>query len=166
VCPAALKAHPRNKTDEELRAVAEGGGVIGVTPFAAFLPTATLDAYVDALEHVIDVSGEEHVAVGTDFTEGHDASFLEWIMRDKGRGRLVTDVPLGELSLAMPAGLDRLSEWQNLVYAMEARGWSDRRIARVTGENWVRYFGDVWGHPAVPSTEATARSSLPAEAGA
>jgi membrane dipeptidase len=159
VCPAALKPHRRNKADGQLRAVAERGGVVGVTPFAAFLPAATLGAYLDALEHVIDVSGEEHVAVGTDFTEGHDASFLEWIMRDKGHGRIVTDTALEELSLEMPAGLERLCEWQNVVAAMEARGWTERRIARVCGENWMRYFGDVWSRTPALLDEASALSS-------
>jgi membrane dipeptidase len=144
VCPAALKAHPRNKSDEELRLLADRGGMVGVTPFAWFLREPTLDAFLEAVEHIIGVAGEEHVGVGTDFSEGHGSEFLEWIMRDKGRGRLVISEPLDQVSLALPPGLERLSDWPNLTTAMERRGWSELRITRVLGQNWLRFFGDVW----------------------
>lgn len=144
VCPAALKPHPRNRTDEELRLVAERGGIVGVTPFPWFLRAPTLEAFVDALEHVVDVAGEEHVGVGTDFTEGHGDAFVEWILRDKGTGRLVTDTPLADLRVAMPDGLRRLAEWQAIPHALERRGWPEQRIERVVGRNWLRFLGDAW----------------------
>lgn len=145
VCPSALKEHPRNKGDEEMRLVAERGGIVGVTPFPWFLREPTLDAYLDAVEHVIGVAGEEHVGIGTDFTEGHGDAFLEWIVRDKGYGRLLTTTPLDELRIVMPAGLARLADWPNLTAAMEARAWSEERILRLLGGNWLRFLGDVWG---------------------
>jgi len=147
VCPAALKPHPRNKGDDELRLVAERGGMIGVTPFPWFLREPTLDAYLDAVEHMIGVAGEEHVGIGTDFMEGHGDEFVEWIMRDKGYARLLTATPLAELHVVMPDGIARLAEWPNLTAAMEARGWTEARILRLLGGNWLRYLGDVWvGH--------------------
>lgn len=147
VCPSALKEHPRNKDDEEMRLVAERGGIVGVTPFPWFLREPTLDAYLDAVEHVIGVAGEEHVGIGTDFTEGHGDAFLEWIVRDKGYGRLLTTTPLDELRIVMPAGLERLADWPSLTAAMEARAWSEERILRLLGGNWLRFLGDVWGGP-------------------
>jgi len=144
VCPAALKPHPRNKGDDELRLVAERGGMIGVTPFPWFLREPTLDAYLDAVEHMIGVAGEEHVGIGTDFMEGHGDEFVEWIMRDKGYARLLTATPLAELHVVMPDGIARLAEWPNLTAAMEARGWTEARILRLLGGNWLRYLGDVW----------------------
>ena len=71
--PSALKPHPRNKGDGELRFIADQGGMIGVTMFPAFLKRgedSTVDDYVEAMEHVISVAGEDHVAFGTDFTQG------------------------------------------------------------------------------------------------
>ena len=147
VCPAALKPHPRNKGDDELRLVAERGGMIGVTPFPWFLREPTLDAYLDAVEHMIGVAGEEHVGIGTDFMEGHGDEFVEWIMRDKGYARLLTATPLDELHVVMPEGIGQLTEWPNLTAAMEARGWTEARILGLLGGNWLRYLGDVWvGH--------------------
>ena len=160
VCPAALQAHRRNRSDEELRLVAERGGMIGVTPFPWFLREPTLDAYLDAVEHVICVAGEEHVGIGTDFTEGHGDSFLEWIMRDKGYGRLLTTTPLADLGVVMPDGIARLADWPNLTAAMETRGWTEQRILRLLGDNWMRFLGEVWsGGTSAPgvSTAGTAR---------
>ena len=144
VCPAALKAHPRNRSDDELRLVAKRGGMVGLTPFPWFLSEPTLDAYLDTVEHVIGVAGEEQVGLCSDFTEGHGDAFLEWIMRDKGYARLLTTTPLDELRVVMPEGIRQLSEWPNLTSAMEARNWSESRILRLLGENWLRYLGDVW----------------------
>jgi membrane dipeptidase len=54
--PAALKAHPRNKSDEQLRFIVDQGGFVGVTMFPPFLKrgsNATVDDYAEAIEHVI-----------------------------------------------------------------------------------------------------------------
>lgn len=146
VCPSALKEHPRNKPDEDIRAVAEAGGVVGVTMLVWFLahgPDSTIDDFLAAVEHVVNVAGEEHVAIGTDFTEGHDDAFLEWIMRDKGTGRALVANPRGA-PLASPRGLERIRDLASLGDAMAARGWPSSRIEKVLGANWLRLFREVW----------------------
>lgn len=146
----SLKDHPRNKTDDEMRLVAERGGLVGMTPFPWFLPgagDATLDDFTATMEHVVDVVGEDHMAVGTDFIDGHGDEFLEWIMRDKGYARSFTAQPLDEVvsSFAMPPGIESISQWPNLPETLERRGWPARRIDKVLGENWLRVLGDIWG---------------------
>ncbi len=64
--PAALKSHPRNKSDEQLRFIVDKGGFVGVTMFPPFLKrgtSATVDDYVEAMEHVIGVCGEDQVGL-------------------------------------------------------------------------------------------------------
>jgi membrane dipeptidase len=147
--PSALNRHPRNKTDEEIRAVAERGGLTGVTMFPWLLARgneSTLDDYLDAIEHIANVAGEDHVAIGTDFVDGHGAAFFEWLLRDKGYGRLLVQRPLGELlEVRLPAGLARISDWPNLTAAMEGRGWPHDRIRKIVGTNWLRVLREVWG---------------------
>jgi membrane dipeptidase len=142
--PAALREHPRNKSDEQLRFIAERGGFVGVTMFPTFLPRgadSTLDDYLDAIEHVINVCGEEQVGIGTDMTQDHDQAFFDWITHDKGTGRKLTDFGV----LKNPPGFQTLGEFPNLTAAMETRGWSEPRIRKVIGENWVRLLKEVWG---------------------
>ena len=143
-CPQALKQHPRNKTDDELRFISEHGGFIGVTMFPPFLPKgadSSLEDYLDAIEYVIGISGEDHVGIGTDMTQGYGAPFFDWITRDKGTGRRLTD--FGEIK--NPPGFQRLGEFPNLTAAMVSRGWAETRIQKVMGENWLTLLTGVWG---------------------
>jgi membrane dipeptidase len=142
--PAALKAHPRNKTDEQLRFIAERGGFVGVTMFPPFLKrgaAATVDDYVEAIEYVIKLCGADIVGVGTDFTQGYDRAFFDWITHDKGYGRKLTE--FGEV--INPEGIRTIGDFPNLTRAMERRGWKEGRIRKVMGENWLQLLKDVWG---------------------
>lgn len=142
--PKGLKDHPRNKTDEELRFIADNGGFVGVTMFTPFLrrgPESEIADYLEAIEYVIDIVGEDGVGIGTDFTQGHGRSFMEWITHDKGYARSLTE--FGEVKF--PPGFASIGEFPNLTAAMESHGWSEGRIRKVMGENWLRLLEDVWG---------------------
>jgi membrane dipeptidase len=142
--PAGLKQHPRNKSDEQLRFIAAHGGFIGVTMFPPFLKRgidATVDDYVEAIDYVIDLVGDDCVGVGTDFTQGYDKGFFDWITHDKGRYRKLTSFG----SIINPLGIRTIGEFPNLTAAMQKAGWQEERIRKVMGGNWVRVFGQVWG---------------------
>ena len=145
-CPTGIMDHPRNKTDEQLRMAADHGGFVGVATYPPFLPwgnDTTLDNCIDVFEYMINVIGEEHVGIGTDFTQDQDLAFFQWLRRDKGTGRSL--VP-GTVSVPqLPEGLARLRDYPNLTAAMAKRGWSETRIRKVLGENWLRLLRDVWG---------------------
>ncbi|MCM2477372.1 peptidase M19 [Rhizobium sp. CG5] len=141
--PKALKDHPRNKTDEELRMVAEVGGMVGVTMFPPFMPRgslSTLDDYLDVIEYVINLCGEEQVGIGTDFTQDVTPERMAYFLRYKGHGRQLLQ-PKGAV---FPEAFCRIEQYPNLTNAMLGRGWNEGRIARVLGENWLRLFGEVW----------------------
>ena len=142
--PSGLKAHPRNKPDQDLRFMADRGGFIGVTMFPPFLEkgvNATVDDYVEAIDYVIDIAGEDSVGIGTDFTQDHGAAFFQWITHDKGNARVLTE--FGEI--VNPKGMRTIGEFPNLTAAMERARWPERKIRKVMGENWVRILGEVWG---------------------
>jgi len=142
--PAGLKAHPRNKSDDELRFIADRGGFIGVTMFPPFLAkgvNSTVDDYIAAIEYVINLAGEDSVGIGTDFTQGHTAEFFDWITHDKGNARKLTE--FGEI--VNPQGIRTIGEFPNLTAAMQRAGWSEPRIRKIIGENWVRLLDEVWG---------------------
>ena len=141
--PAGLKAHPRNKTDEEMRFIIDHGGFVGVTMFTPFLARgteATVDDYVDAIDYVINICGEERVGYGTDFTQGHGQGFFDWISHDKGYARRLTNLGI----IRNPAGMDTIGHTGALTAAMQRRGWSETRIERIMGENWVNLLAEVW----------------------
>ena len=142
--PSGLKDHPRNKSDAQLRFIADHGGFVGVTMFTPFLQRgteATVNDYVQAIDYVANIVGEDTVGIGTDFTQGHDQSFFDWITHDKGRYRKLTDFG----TVINPDGFRTIGEFPNLTAAMERAGWSESRIVKILGENWMRVFGQVWG---------------------
>ncbi len=142
--PAGLKEHPRNKSDAQLKFIVDHGGFVGVTMFTPFLKRgvdASVDDYVEAMEYVINICGEDNVGYGTDFTQGYGQEFFDWITHDKGYGRRLTN--FGEV--INPKGLRTIGETPNLTAAMERRKWPQARIRKVMGENWMRVLRDVWG---------------------
>jgi membrane dipeptidase len=144
VCPRALKDHPRNKTDDQLREIAQRGGFVGVTLFTPFLPRgpeSTLDDYLDIIEHTVEIVGIDRVGIGTDFSQDHPPESTPWFVRDKGYARQLTD--FGEIKY--PEGLQRLHQFANLTRAMERRGWSEEKILAIMGGNWLRFLEEVWG---------------------
>ena len=110
-------------------------------PFLKKGTSSTIDDYVEAMEHVIKVCGEEQVGFGTDFTQGYGREFFEWITRDKGYARKLTE--FGDI--INPAGMREIKDYPNLTAAMEKRGWKEARIRKLMGENWVRLLREVWG---------------------
>jgi len=142
--PSGLEQHPRNKSDEELRFIAEHGGFVGVTMFPPFLRRgieSTVDDYVEAMDYVIELAGEDRVGIGTDFTQGHERAFFDWITHDKGYARKLTE--FGEI--VNPEGIRTIGEFGNLTAAMLRAGWSESKVRKVLGENWLRLLGEVWG---------------------
>ena len=142
--PSGLKEHPRNKSDEELRFIADHGGFIGVTMFTPFLKNgvnSTIEDYCEAIEYVMNIAGEDAVGIGTDFTQGQDADFFEWLTHDKGYARRLTR--FGEI--INPKGIRTIGEFPNLTAALLDRGMSEPVVRKVMGENWTRVLRDVWG---------------------
>ncbi len=147
--PSGLKEHPRNKSDEELKFIADHGGFVGVTMFAPFLKKgieSTVDDYVEAVDYVINIAGEDAVGIGTDFTQDHGQDFFDWLMHDKGYARKLVEFG----TIVNPEGIRTLGEFPNLTEAMHRAGWREERIRKVMGGNWMRVLGEVWGDAGKP----------------
>jgi membrane dipeptidase len=141
-----LKQHARNKTDAQLKTIADAGGFVGFASYTPFLPKgeeSTLDDCVAGMDYLVNLIGEENVGIGTDWVQDQDVAFFNYLSSDKGKGR-PTATPHKSVP-AMPKGLETLGDFRNFVPAMERAGWSETRIRRVLGENWLGFLGRVWG---------------------
>lgn len=146
--PAGLFEHPRNKTDAQLRFIAEHDGFVGFAtypPFMAQGADTNVEHCVDTLEYLINIVGEDVVGIGTDFTQDQDAAFFDYLSLDKGYARRVVPKRPGAGVTVMPEGLRTIGEFGNLTRAMTARGWPETRIRKVMGENWLQFLETVWG---------------------
>lgn len=142
--PSGLKEHPRNRSDEELKYIADNGGFVGVTMFTPFLKAginATIEDYVEAIRYVYNIVGEDAIGIGTDFTQGQDQNFFEYLTHDKGYARRLTR--FGEI--INPKGIRTVGEFPNLTEALLKDGFSESQVRKIMGDNWVNLLKEVWG---------------------
>ena len=148
----ALADLPRNKTDEELRLVAEKGGFIGIY-FMPFLNLSGHPTAVDVIahvEHAIKVCGEDHVGIGTDGgttpvddLDAYKTALIKEVEDRKAKGIAAP----GERDDTHPF-VDDLrgpDQFRKLYRLLAARGHRPARIEKILGANFMRYATDVWG---------------------
>ena len=143
---------PRNKTDRELRLVAEGGGIVGIyfMPFLAADGMAVAEDVVRHIEHAVAVCGEEHVGIGTDggTTAVDDLEAADEATRREVEARRRAGISAaGERPGVVPfiPELQGPDQFRRLAGMLRARGHSSERIERILGLNALRVMRDVWG---------------------
>lgn len=110
--------HPRNLTDEQMQALAERGGVMGMNfcpPFLREGGNASIEDVVRHIEYIVDVIGPEHVGVGSDY-DGISTT---------------------------PVGLEDVARLPALTDALLQRGYDEGTVAAIVGGNFRRVFSDV-----------------------
>ncbi|HEX5009418.1 MAG TPA: dipeptidase [Planctomycetota bacterium] len=142
-CARALRDHPRNLTDEQLRALAQRGGVACLNVYPVFLVAegeATLEHVLDHAERFLRVAGEDHVGLGCDYD-----------------GIGVTPVDMPDV-----AALPRLTD------GLLRRGWSERAVEKMLGANLLRVFEECLPAraPRAATAGAAAASAAAPAAGA
>ena len=115
----ALRDHPRNVDDEQLKWIKENGGVIQTTALGFFLtnredPPANMDDFMDHIDYMVEEIGIDHVGISSDF--------------DGGGGII---------------GWEDASETMNVTSALRERGYSELEIAKLWGGNLLRVLDEV-----------------------
>ncbi|MFC5908831.1 dipeptidase [Streptacidiphilus monticola] len=143
---------PRNKTDEELRLVADRGGFVGIyfMPFLTLSGHARATDVVEHLVHAVDVCGEDHVGIGTDgpVTAIDDLDAYREQLAAQVAARAAAGVgAAGERADTLPfvEDLRGVDQFRTLARLLESRGWSDTRISKILGGNFLAYAERVWG---------------------
>jgi len=122
---------PRNLTDEQIRAIAQKGGVIGMNAYAEFVARdfkerrAGVVDLLDHLEHVVNLVGIDHVGLGFDFCSGFE-DFMSF-----GNDEVAYDV------------LDGHKDMRKLVVALMERGYVEEDIQKILGGNFRDFFRRV-----------------------
>lgn len=147
----------RNKTDQQLRALAENGGVAGISFFPPIVKRepnshrvaqATVNDVLDHIDYAVELMGVDHVGIGTDLDD--------WSL-DEGEtpptsslrnyrpthpavyGKGPTDV-----YDPYPEGVHRHTELETLTRGLVDRGYTDEEITKILGGNFLRLFEKVW----------------------
>ena len=116
-CCKALRNHPRNLTDEQIRAIARSGGVVQICLYKHFLSDTDVATVADAvrhIKHVVELVGVDYVGIGSDFDGG------------------------GEI-----AGATSENQLINITKALIKEGFDDDEISKILGGNLLRVFRSI-----------------------
>jgi membrane dipeptidase len=143
----ALYPHMRAKSDDELRAIAETGGVIGVFAMPWFIHDnpahTTMEHVLDHIDYVAEVAGIDHVGIGTDWPMS-DVTWSLVFFKDRIAPKLGFDPGTGP-STETVLGFERYSAFINFTRGLVSRGYSDADILKILGGNWLRVFEALCG---------------------
>jgi membrane dipeptidase len=117
----ALCSHPRNLKDEQIKVLADKGGVIGITFVPNFLTQekrkTTVKDVVKHIDYLVEKVGVDYVGLGSDF-DGTDG---------------------------LPLGLEEVDKIPNITEGLLDRGYKEKDIKKILGENFLKVFKEVVG---------------------
>jgi membrane dipeptidase len=128
----ALCDHLRNLTDDQIKAVADGGGVVGVNACSVFVNPPDLEHLVDHLDHIVKVGGIEHAGLGPDF-----ADYLLAYMTEVDKASLPLD------GIMPVRGLPGDEAFPKFAEELARRGYKPAEIDLIMGENFGRVFKEI-----------------------
>lgn len=145
--------HPRNTHDKTIRAVADKGGVVGVyfmMPFLVAGGKGTGADLIGHIEHVANVAGEDHVGIGTD--NGLIPIVIDARAIEENRKWANARIKAGIASpgegpdvFPMTADYNSIDRYWRLANDLAKRGWSEARLEKLMGGNFLRVYREVWG---------------------
>jgi len=151
----AVYPHDRAQRDEELRAVAQSGGFVGLLLVPAFIQpdfSGDLDAFKRQLEHAIEVVGIDRVGIGTDY--GRCAQWQDGSENQETPGDGVPPETFDwgawqakhRLGYTFDqVGYNRWTDWPNLTALLIDMGLSEGEVRGVLGDNFLRVYEQVVG---------------------
>ena len=148
---AAVAEHPRHRTDAELRAVADKGGVAGVyiMPYLNNGRQPTSADVIRHLDHAVNVAGEDHVSIGTDggvSPEIVDDQYRKNFAESTRRRREAGIAAPGETDdgFLFANDLNTPRRLETLARLLSDRGYTSARIEKILGRNLLRVLSEVW----------------------
>ena len=148
--PSFWHAARRNKSDTVLKALAESGGMLGLSLYPHHLKDKSqcrLESFCEMIARTVEMMGIDAIGLGSDLCQDQPDSVVEWMRV----GRWTKEVDYGEGS-ADQAGFPPQPEWfcdnrdfGNIAEGLAAAGFSQAEVARIMGENWLAFFERSFG---------------------
>lgn len=128
----ALCNVPRNLTDEQIKAIGESKGLVGINAFNEFIHVdrdkRNADYLINHIEHIVDLIGIDHVAFGFDFFEYLEEDTSNSFIQDPYRGT---------------PGIEDISKAPNLINKLKERGFSQEDIEKISYKNYLSLMDRV-----------------------
>ncbi len=144
----ALCDHPRNKTDDQIKALAAKGGVMGISTFNWFVsdrPRSNLEDLLKHFDHAVKLVGPDHVGIGTDFElplwPGKEPD-AEW----EAHRRIYSERDWKMLKGRFPPYIEEVNtprRYWIIAEGLQKRGYALSDIQKILGLNFVRIYKEV-----------------------
>ena len=148
--PARWHAVPRNKSDDVLKALAESGGMLGVSLYPHHLKdrsACSLASFCRMIADTVELMGIGHVGFGSDLCQDQPDSVVAW-MRN---GSWTRDVDYGEGASGsegfpeQPAWFRDNTHFKTILEGLRQVGFSQEELRQLAHGNWLRFFRDSFG---------------------
>lgn len=113
----SIHPHYRNLTDEQIKAIADGGGIVDINFHNGFLGASTVDKVVDHIDYIKELVGVNYVGIGSDFDGG----------------------------INPPVDLYDATQYPEITRELVERGYTEEEIRKILGLNFIRVFKQVCG---------------------
>jgi membrane dipeptidase len=133
--PNGLRQHARNISDEQIKACAQTGGVVGINGIGDFLGGTSSELVVRNIEYVLDLVGPRHVGLGLDYVVDKQ-ELIEYV---GGHPDIVPPDKIGNVLSFVEPG--QFPEFTELLYQ---KGYGEEVIRGILGENFLRVAEQVW----------------------
>jgi membrane dipeptidase len=133
--PAALREHARNITDEQIKACARTGGVIGINGIGDFLGGTSSELVVDNIEYVLNLVGPEHVGLGLDYVIDKQ-ELIDYLHAHPDI--FPQDKISHFISFVEP------EQFPEITMLLCQKGYDEQVIRGILGENFLRVARQVW----------------------
>ena len=141
----------RNINDDQIRAIAKSGGVVGVVGFPGFISsssTPSMSQFLEHVDHLVNIGGIDHVSLGIDYYPGQQP-----VANDEEAIKLFeTYVAAGAWSgpdypkppHIYPAGIETPKTMPRITEGLLSRGYAEGDIQKILGLNLLRVYQEVW----------------------
>ena len=136
----SLCDHPRNLTDDQIKACAQQNGVVGVTGVNLFLndgfDTST-QSIVEHIDYIVQLVGPEYVGIGLDYVVDQ-GEMNDFISKHPDSFKKISHSQAKSLKFAVP---EQIGEIPELLYR---RGYSRDAVENIMGKNFSRVAQENW----------------------
>lgn len=144
--PFAWRVTARNKSDTVLRALAQSGGMLGLSLYPHHLKdgsACTLESFATMVARLAEMIGPEHIGIGSDLCQDQPDSVVEW-MRNGRWTRVGADAGSPPVFPPQPDWFHDNRDFNNIRAGLRSVGFSEAETAEIMGGNWLRFFSDAF----------------------
>jgi membrane dipeptidase len=134
-----LADHPRNLTDQQIKALADAGGMMAINFHPDLLGTSspTIEDVVRQIDYVCTLVGVEYVGLGPDYMD-----YATELVGAQLRGADPTGTLYGT-TYVYPSGAASIAELGNVLDALICHGYSTQDVDKIAGQNFLRVLGKI-----------------------